>query len=174
VSDLLDFVWKALAAGSIGNAGYDALKTVLGNKLERLLGWRKANERARFDDALALLLDDNAQLQAQLKTLAGGGGTFAGNTNTGTITAGGNVQIGNNITHFGAAGEAALHAAEAAIPQQAQEAIRMAVAAAQGLPRVEAQGANLVEVSADGAVRIVKALAPDIPVPAAARKRDLG
>ena len=87
---LTEFTWNALASG----VAYDTLKTTLGNGFERLTGYRKEEQRDKFDTALIAILETNDEIRSQLANLASGGNNTT--ITTGNIDADGNVIVGNN------------------------------------------------------------------------------
>lgn len=86
---LITFVWSAIAGGVV----YDGVKAILGNSFQRLADYKANDQKAKFEETLEILLENNDKLRTQLSALASGEQT---NITTGNITTNGNVIVGSH------------------------------------------------------------------------------
>jgi hypothetical protein len=100
VMALTDFVWNTVATGTVGNAAYDGIKTLLGAGFTRLAGYRKNKQQAEFGIALQAILESCPELRDRLTQLATGGTGNNSSIITRDITTGNGLVIvghGNRI-----------------------------------------------------------------------------
>lgn len=105
IADLIDFLWKSISSGVIGNATYDMIKKTLGNGFERLQFMAKNNERNEFNAAILAITDMNSLILEKLQNIfdKSCGAIGSSETNNQNVTGSGNfVQSGNgNLAQSG-------------------------------------------------------------------------
>ena len=62
MQEIVEFVSGAMAGGVVGNTTHDALKAILGSSFDRLFSYLSNNEKAKFEGALEMLLEQNEEL----------------------------------------------------------------------------------------------------------------
>jgi hypothetical protein len=69
MEDIINFVLDSMLSGTIGNATYDTLKNLLGDKFNILFEYLKNNEKEEFKKNLEKLLKENDELKKQIACL---------------------------------------------------------------------------------------------------------
>jgi len=69
MSDIIGFVSSAMASGVIGNAVYDGIKSILGDRFDRFQNYLTDKQQSKFEGALESLLEENAEIKQKLNEL---------------------------------------------------------------------------------------------------------
>ena len=72
MEDLIKFISESMLSGTVGNATFEALKNLFGDKFDRLFKYLKNNENEKFIGALETVLDENEELKKQITSLKEG------------------------------------------------------------------------------------------------------
>ena len=72
MQEIIEFVSVAMVGGVIGNTTHDGLKAILGSSFDRLSSYLSNNEKAKFEGALEMLLEQNKELKEQIIDLQQG------------------------------------------------------------------------------------------------------
>ena len=86
MQEIVEFVSGAMVGGVVGNTTHDGLKVILGSSFDRLSSYLSNNEKAKFEGALEMLLEQNEELKQQIVDLQEGK----------TVTTDNSVKIGGN------------------------------------------------------------------------------
>lgn len=69
-TEILSFVYTAMASGIVGNTTYDAVKVILGNNFDRLNSYLQNQQNSDFETALREILRSNVEIEDSLKKIA--------------------------------------------------------------------------------------------------------
>ena len=71
MQEIVQFVSTSIASGVVGSVAYDGLKVVLGSSFDKLSSYLSNNEKAKFEGALEILLE-NETLVKEIESLMEG------------------------------------------------------------------------------------------------------
>ena len=69
MKELIEFVSISLVTGVVGNVTYDELKTILGSSFNKLTNYLSNNEKAKFEGALEMLIEQNVNIKQEIEKL---------------------------------------------------------------------------------------------------------
>lgn len=68
-SEIISYVYGAMAAGAIGNSTYDSIKYILGKTYVKLNEYIEHNDKKSFEVALEAVLSSNKEIKKHLESL---------------------------------------------------------------------------------------------------------
>jgi hypothetical protein len=66
MEDLIKFISESMLSGTVGNATFEALKNLFGDKFDRLFKYLKNNENEKFREELEKIIEENKKLKNEL------------------------------------------------------------------------------------------------------------
>lgn len=86
MQEIIQFVSTSIASGVVGSVAYDGLKAILGSSFDKLSSYLVNDEKAKFEGALEMLLEQNEELKQQIIELQKGN----------SVTIDNSIKIGGN------------------------------------------------------------------------------